>query len=155
MSLTNPILVTLREEDQEECRLQVESELVDLEKKNVEIRDQGNVRDQSLIEDDDKSNKNLGENSGDQIFVTSDVDTKENHEQAKDLRNIVDVESTTEQGWHGGLEGVRVQDSLGGGEPGLSDPLDLKTGLKQRKEGVQNSDPTALVELQGLNTVPV
>ena len=70
MCHSSPIVSNVRESEREECRLQLEAELISLEKKNLETGDQGNwnleSRDQGNwnLETGDQGNWNL--ESGDQ-----------------------------------------------------------------------------------------
>lgn len=155
---SNPIFSNVREEEQEECRLQLEAELLSLEKKNLEsgdwanwnheTGDQGHVREEDLMREDG-SNENLGATSGLQSFVpdlgaNSDLGSEINQEVALDLGAIKELESITELGR--GLEAVRVQDTLVQGQPvvsvqgNITQLSDIMTSFTQKEEGVQDSD---------------
>ena len=179
MCHSNLIFSNVREEEQEECRLQLEAELLSLEKKNLETRDRGNwnletgdqghVREENLMREDG-SNENLGATSGLPSFVpdfgaNSDVGTEINQEVALDLGAIKELGSITELGR--GLEAVRAQDNLVQGQPvvrvqgKINQISDIKESFTQKEEGVQDSgsqhsdrdiDPSVL-ELLTLNPI--
>jgi len=137
-----------REEEQEECRLQLDSELLNLEKKNLEKKNLEREDEGGLV--DDGSNEDLGATAGPQSFVTG---SEEKQEVAKDVGTIKDFERMTELGWlHTGLEAVSEQDAQAGGEPGAS----LLGSFNAREEGFQDQgiDPS-LLELLTLNSVPI
>ena len=125
-----------REDEQEECRLQLERDLLSLEKRNFESgEDEDNFLEESVI-GDDGSNEHLGHPS----FAAGSETNQE-----IDLGSSKDLEGVTELGrLHRGLE--VAQDTQVGGDPVSSvlnkvkETSDVKTSFSAREGGVEDED---------------
>jgi len=136
-----------REEEQEECRLQLERELLNLEKKNLESGDEEESLGEQSVIGDDGSNEDLGATNGHPSFEGTGSESL----QEIDLGSL----KVTELGMvHRGLGAA--QESQVGGKPEpsvLAKISDIKTSFDARGEGVQDEDIDPSV-LQ-LITVPI
>lgn len=138
-----------REDEQEECRLQLERDLLSLEKRNFESgEDEDNFLEESVI-GDDGSNEPLGHPS----FAAGSETNQE-----IDLGSSKDLEGVTELGrLHRGLE--VAQDTQVGGDPVSSvldkvkETSDVKTSFSAREGGVEDEDIDP--SLLHLITVPI